>query len=151
MVTARLVAAFGDHRVSDDGLRELWLSELLRALGGYAPETVNLALSGVIRKSRYWPTIAELIDGINAELPRPSLPTFKEAPEPDRTPEEIARRMAAVAAMKKKHGWDEKFKREEDKAADWTKPKEEFYGYDTEVSDISPALKALRAKQGNHK
>jgi hypothetical protein len=142
LATARLVAAFGDHRVADSGLMRLWLCELVEAFAGYTPERVNLALGAVIRRCKFWPTIAEIVTEVRGQTPPPTLPAFREPVEPDRTPEEVARRVAAVAAMKKKWGWDQKFRPEVPQAED--KP---FHGFDTEVSDVSADLKNLMRKR----
>jgi hypothetical protein len=150
VLTARLVAAFGDHRVADEGLRQLWLYELVEALQGYAPELVNKAAGGVIRKCKFWPTIAELVDGIHAELPRPSLPRFTEKAEPPLTAADLLHRAGVVARARKMYGYNPET---EDDKGQWLKDVEAkpFYGFDTKESDVTPALRALLQKQGaNH-
>lgn len=59
---ARLTAAYGeDKRVADEASRALLRREWIEALGHHEPHAVNAALGRVIRTSKFWPSIAEVL------------------------------------------------------------------------------------------
>lgn len=59
---ARLAVAFGPQRIEDPAQRKLLAREWIEALGGLEAHVVNSAMGAVIRKSKFWPTISEVLE-----------------------------------------------------------------------------------------
>lgn len=106
MVTARLVAAFGDHRVADRAVRELWLRELVEGLQGYPNHYVMTGMGEVIRRCKFWPSIAEIIQHLKPNVPPPQLPTFRDPPPEKRDAAEVARRGEVLKRIRRETGYD---------------------------------------------
>jgi hypothetical protein len=100
---------------------------------------VNEALSRLRDKTKWWPKVAEILAEVKAMTPPPQLPTFREAAEPDRTPEEVKRRMEVVAQAKRRYGWKPP---EEVQEGPLLEPRV----FDVPVSDASDDLKRLMRK-----
>lgn len=107
---ARLAANFGDARVSDPAIRRLLIREWTEAMGMHSPVIVHGAVSKHIAASRFWPTVAEIltiIKAIRSEFEADLAHHRRKVALPperlDRTPEEVAQRIASLAKMKQMH------------------------------------------------
>lgn len=118
MVTARLVAAYGDHRVADKAVRELWLRELAEGLAEYPTHYVMKGFGEVIRRCKFWPTIAEIIQHLKPDVPPPQLPRFREPVPPVLTEAEVKRRGEVLKRIKRETGYDAMMARPDPLAAE---------------------------------
>ena len=141
MLLARCLANYGERKGID---MRLLMAEWHATLGGYPIKRLNAALSEHIRKSTFWPTIAEVLSAVRSDIVPPQLPVFREPKGPDMTPEEISRRVAIVSEAKRKYGYSPAFDAWEDcKPA----PRPDTGPFVVETSDISDALRAVLMKQ----
>jgi len=140
---ARCLANYGERRGID---MRLVTAEWHATLGAYPANRLNDALSEHIRKSTFWPTIANLVDLLRAETPAPLMPRVKAEPKVDLAPAEISHRAAVIAEAKRKYGYSPAL----DAWDDNNKPQKADTGpFVVEVSDVSDALRAVLAKQRN--
>lgn len=116
LVFARLATAYGVSRIADKNQRQLLVREWVEALGKHHAFTVNIAIGAVIRKSKFWPTISEVVEACepvdyrtaeekfgsrHARIAEVEPPFCREG----RTEaEEIAHRTAECLRLRKKHG-----------------------------------------------
>jgi hypothetical protein len=75
---ARCLSNYGERKGVD---MRLQAAEWQATLGAYPLERLNRALSEHIRTSTWWPTIANLVDLMQAETPAPGLRERREAPK----------------------------------------------------------------------
>ena len=76
---ARCLANYGERRGID---MRMVTAEWHDTLGAYPFKRLNDALSEHIRKSTFWPTVANLVEIMRAETPAPGLPLFRKPEEP---------------------------------------------------------------------
>jgi hypothetical protein len=139
-LVARCLANYGERKGVD---MRLMVAEWHAALRFYSPQRLNSALSEHIRKSTWWPTIANLVDTLREEMaPPPRRPSFAPHLEPDRTPEEIAKRIKIIADAKRI--WGDPTRREEP-PAEAELP--DFQPFVIKQSDASGHLVELLQKQ----
>ena len=139
---ARCVSVYGERRGVD---MRLMTAEWQNALEAYQPRRLADALSEHIRKSPYWPTIADLLNEVRAQTPPPSLPRFIDkaqdfAREGRTEAEEIIFRASRLLKMKQETGYAKAF------VPDPT-AEQRPASQDTTVSDMlanSPAAKRAR-------
>ena len=104
---ARCMATYGERRggiVSPDQLAAEWL----KVLGPFPPVKLHRALDVHFQCSQWWPTPAELLQGVRALIPPPQMQAFREERLPDLTPDEIKRRVEVVKRIKANYGWHDK-------------------------------------------
>jgi len=106
-LVARCLANYGERRGVD---MRLMVAEWHGTLGAYSADRLNHALSEHIRRSTWWPTIANLVDIMREDAPAPGLPRFQAKPEAfareGRTEaEEIAHRAAQALKWKQDFGF----------------------------------------------
>jgi len=75
---ARCLANYGERRGVD---MRLMVAEWHATLGAYPADRLHAALSEHIRRSTWWPTIANLVDILREDAPPPGLPLHREEPE----------------------------------------------------------------------
>jgi len=139
---ARCVSVYGERRGVD---MRLMTAEWQNALGAYQPNRLMDALSEHIRKSPFWPTVADLLNEVRAQTPPPSLPRFIASPsefarEGRTEAEEIIFRASQLVKMKQDTGYSKTF--EPDPVLSWRPASQ-----DNAVSERlakSPAAKGAR-------
>lgn len=106
-LVARCLANYGERRGVD---MRLMTAEWHATLGAYPADRLNHALSEHIRRSTFWPTIANLVDILREDAPPPGLPRYRAKPEvfarDGRTEaEEVAHRAAQSLKWKRDFGF----------------------------------------------
>lgn len=76
---ARCLANYGERKGID---MRLVTAEWHATLGAYPAHRLNDALTDHIRKSTFWPTVANLVEILRSETPPPGLPQFRKPEEP---------------------------------------------------------------------
>lgn len=104
---ARCLANYGERRGVD---MRLMVAEWHATLGAYPADRLNHALSEHIRRSTWWPTIANLVDILREDAPPPGLPLHRAKQEAfardGRTEaEEVAHRAAQARKWKQDFGF----------------------------------------------
>ena len=147
-LVARCLANYGERRGVD---MRMLTAEWHATLGTYPADRLNTALSEHIRRSTWWPTIANLVDIMREDAPAPGLPRYRAKPEAfardGRTEaEEIAHRAAQALKWKQDFGFGQS---EPDPLDFKAKPKEA--SQDPTVSEaLLNTLAAKRARQEHH-
>ena len=106
-LVARCLANYGERKGAD---MRLLAAEWQASLGVYPAERLNAALSEHIRRSTFWPTIADLVEIMRQQTPPPGLPSHRQVEQgfcrEGRTEaEEIAYRTAQVMRWKAQYGF----------------------------------------------
>ena len=106
-LVARCLANYGERRGVD---MRLMVAEWHATLGAYPAGRLNGALSEHIRRSTYWPTIANLVDILREDAPDPGLKRHVAEPhtfarEGRTDAEEIAHRAAQSLRWKQSFGF----------------------------------------------
>lgn len=144
-LVARCLANYGERRGVD---MRLLTAEWHATLGAYSADRLNTALSEHIRRSTFWPTIANLVDILREGAPAPGLPRYRAKPEvfarEGRTDaEEIAHRAAQSLKWKRDFGFGQS---EPDPLDAKAKPKEA--SQDQTVSETLLSTAAARRARG---
>ena len=89
----------------------LQAAEWHATLGAYPADRLNAALSDHIRRSTWWPTVADLVEILRSQTPPPGLKLHRPKDEPfcrdGRTEaEEIAHRAAQCLKWREAYGMD---------------------------------------------
>lgn len=105
---ARCLANYGERKGAD---MRLLAAEWHASLRTYRPDRLNAALGEHIRKSQFWPTIANFIEHVQQDTPQPGLPHFRDegktfCREGRTEAEEMAHRAAQVLRWKQQAGFD---------------------------------------------
>lgn len=105
---ARCLANYGERKGVD---MRLVTAEWQATLGAYPADRLNRALSEHIRRSTWWPTVADLVEILRSEAPPPGLKLHRPADKPfcrdGRTEaEEIAHRAAQCRKWREAYGWN---------------------------------------------
>jgi hypothetical protein len=105
---ARCLANYGERKGAD---MRLMAAEWYASLGSYRADRLNAALNEHIRKSQFWPTIANFIEHLQQDTPPPGLPHFRDVGQSfcrdGRTPEqEQAHRAEQLKRWKQEAGFD---------------------------------------------
>jgi hypothetical protein len=138
---ARCLANYGERRGAD---MRLMAAEWHASLGAHPAERLNAALTEHIRRSTYWPTVANLVDIMREQMPPPGLPRHLQLEQDfcrdGRTEaEEMAHRAAQVLSWKADIGFQKVVDGGEAPSAS-AAPASQFPG-------VSEALKASVAAQ----
>lgn len=104
---ARCLANYGERKGAD---MRLLAAEWQTSLGVYPADRLNAALTEHIRRSSFWPTIADLVEIIKSQTPQPSLPRHQTEDkgfcrEGRTEAEEIAYRAAQILKWKAQYGY----------------------------------------------
>jgi hypothetical protein len=75
---ARCLANYGERKGAD---MRLVTAEWHGTLGAYPADRLHNALSEHIRKSRFWPTVADLTDILREAAPAPGIPRHRAEPD----------------------------------------------------------------------
>lgn len=105
---ARCLSNYGERKGAD---MRLMAAEWHATLGAYPMDRLNRALSEHIRRSTWWPTVADLVEILRAETPPPGLKLHRPKDQPfardGRTEaEEIAYRAAQCRQWRQAYGMD---------------------------------------------
>jgi hypothetical protein len=105
---ARCLSNYGERKGVD---MRLQAAEWHATLGAYPADRLNAALSEHIRRSTWWPTVANLVDILRDATPPPGLPRHQALDLPfereGRTQaEEIAHRAAQCLKWREAYGMD---------------------------------------------
>lgn len=144
-LVARCLANYGERRGVD---MRLMVAEWHGTLGAYPADRLNHALSEHIRRSTWWPTIANLVDILREDAPAPGLKRHVAEPhtfarEGRTEAEEIAHRAALALKWKQDFGFGQS---EPDPLDFKAKPKEA--SQETSVSYALMNSCAVRRVQG---
>lgn len=121
------------------------MGEWAQALRGFPIEQIDLALSDLVRTSKWWPSIAEVVDQTKRNappLPQPKALAGETGWEGVDVAEEVKRRSRVIAEAKRMYGFDRIAKTDDPEPP----PLEEPIVYDVPVSDLSEALRAKMGK-----
>lgn len=137
---ARCLANYGERKGAD---MRLLAAEWHASLGAYKPDRLNAALTEHMRKSQFWPTIANFIEHLQQDTPPPGLPRYRDEEQgfcrEGRTKvEEIAHRAAQVLRWKQEYGFNRMV--ESEQPATQSRPASQEAG-------VSDALRATAAAQ----
>lgn len=137
---ARCLANYGERKGAD---MRLLAAEWHASLGAYKPDRLNAALTEHMRKSQFWPTIANFIEHLQQDTPPPGLPRYREEEQgfcrEGRTKvEEIAYRAAQCLKWREQYGFNRML--ESDQPAAKAQPA-------SQATTVSDALKATPAYQ----
>ena len=72
---ARCLSNYGERRGVD---MRLQAAEWHATLGAYPADRLNAALSEHIRRSTWWPTVADLVEILRSQTPPPGLPRHRD-------------------------------------------------------------------------
>lgn len=105
---ARCLANYGERKGAD---MRLLAAEWHASLGAYKPDRLNAALTEHMRKSQFWPTIANFIEHLQQDTPPPGLPRYRDEEQgfcrEGRTKvEEIAHRAAQCLKWRAEYGFN---------------------------------------------
>jgi hypothetical protein len=105
---ARCLANYGERKGAD---MRLLAAEWHASLRAYRPDRLNAALGEHIRKSQFWPTIANFIEHVQQDTPQPGLPHFRDevksfCQEGRTEAEEQAHRAEQLKRWKQQAGFD---------------------------------------------
>lgn len=137
---ARCLANYGERKGAD---MRLLAAEWHASLGAYKPDRLNAALTEHMRKSQFWPTIANFIENLQQDTPPPGLPRYRDEEQgfcrEGRTKvEEIAHRAAQILKWKEQYGYNRMLQSDEPAAK--AKPASQ----DTTISDALKATESYR-------
>ena len=138
---------YGDDRIADSRRQSLLAKEWHEALIFYEPSLVETAISNCIRKLKFWPTIAELLDEVKANF-RPPQTSYSEkylAAPSNSIIEDMGKRAADCLRFREQYGFG--------KSQDLLEPKPEPKPASQEIT-ISFELmnsKAVKNLKGNMK
>ncbi len=121
---ARCLSLLPDYKgLDDDQARRFVVDEWSSQFAGYTADRVNWAVGVHIRTSPKFPTVADILEIIRKAEPQSGgLKPFRDR-SPDKTPDEIARRVQHVASLKKQY--PSMFTKEESSDIHWAdKPME---------------------------
>lgn len=95
---ARMMAVYGEPKTEDP---LLFIDEVQRAIEGYPPAVIDEVGNEIIRKSKFWPRPAEVVEKADAICAKIHANTFKPTPVEDLPPptEEQRQRAKRILAL----------------------------------------------------
>ncbi len=150
---------YGDGRIESPAARQMLLREWLEAFGHHSPRHLHQAVSAAIQTVKFWPAVSEimaevrslrksLVEGVQRQtqirLPRYQKDDFARHGRSEA--QEMAFRAGVILDAKKRYGY--RLDKPEGAAGAIEPDRDALTPYVVDVSDLSPALVAARARRG---